>query len=291
MSWIVLNRTLRILHLFFILIWTDSLNGQPLSSVQEKNRNMTKCEFAFEINVQHCLHRPHYYKWQIGMLSFLGNNNIFREILKRYFCRQYTNSLQCVHETLAACRSDQTTNTVRTYLSQPWACQYNAFCDINQQNNSTASKNNLTVSQNNSTAAGSHSVEQSSGIESKVNNTGMQTTINKITGNSISKIYRPILFKQEMEVLSAADNKSNTRQLPSASQQDQTTNTRNNISNKVLFYEKSIKTVKSEKNTLEYSLLFQKLTSSNSRFSIKSAVSENPLFNKPTENTVEIQIG
>lgn len=195
---------------------------------------------------------------------------------------------------LVACMSDETTRTVQDYLSKPWACHYNNFCDINQQNTYTSSQSNL--SQNNLIASISKWHERNSGVYSTVNSSEMQTTVNKITNHPtsiVSRFNRLLQSWQKKEVSSESEDHFNSGKSGSRQSVDQTGNTRDNVLNNFLFYTKSVRpenTFQRKQNILEYHLLFQRLTSDELRFSIQSSALGKSTVNKPSESKVEMLI-
>ncbi|XP_045175511.2 uncharacterized protein LOC123536406 [Mercenaria mercenaria] len=268
--------------IYYILIWINILDGLPLTSVPQNKGNLTDCTPKFETNVQQCLDGLYFYTWKTDVLKFQTRRNLFKEILKRFFCRQYTNSLQCIHEILDGCKMEETTRTVQTYLSEPWARQYNTFCDINQQNSSYIFQNNSIVSQRNLS-----------------NKTKLNTTVMHYTDNSTikpikdqnSEINRWQELQEKTEHFVTNDNQPNNGEPGGQQFTDPKENTREKVSTNTLFYSKRAKTQNSPKRertvAVEYSILFKKLASKKIKFSMQTSVTDGRNY-KPLVRNFEI---
>lgn len=81
-----LNRTCKILYLFLILLSHSVLHGQILMSVQDDTQERRECEPDFELSLRQCIDELYFYKWENDALYF-HKNDLFKEILKKFFCR------------------------------------------------------------------------------------------------------------------------------------------------------------------------------------------------------------
>lgn len=128
-------------HLIFLSeVFTFSIisglhSYQTVEFFQQEDEN-SACERDFDKTVYMCFNGLYFFKKDVRLHKQKVERMILAKILDQYYCRQYTSSLQCIHDMLATCITEHTISTVQHYLSQFWALQYNSFCDINQKSTS-----------------------------------------------------------------------------------------------------------------------------------------------------------
>lgn len=73
---------------------------------------------------------------------------LVQKFSQKSFCLHYEETLQCLHETLTACNTPETTSHVQEQLSAPWVIHVNRLCNINMQRQQSMStdKHQLSMS-------------------------------------------------------------------------------------------------------------------------------------------------
>lgn len=174
--------------------------------------------------------------------------NKFKKIFFYIFIfRQYTNSLQCVHEILYSCNGNETAHTVRKYLRQPWAHKYNTFCDINRQNSTFIVQNNSSETPRDTNSKYRSNLVKYDSRENRQNTSsdqipnGLHSTINSLP-NTTSEIKRTLKSHEEKTYLNTNNNHFISEKRGNQLKTEQTGNDARIFPKSTLFFLKSTKT-------------------------------------------------
>lgn len=123
-------------------IFTQTFGHIIRQKEKEKTDNSLKnCALYFTHRVDSCLN-PFLTLLKRRKQQKSKSIKLVQKFSQKSFCLRYEETLQCLHETLKACDTSETTRHVQEKLSAPWVLHVNRLCNINMQRQQSMSTEN-----------------------------------------------------------------------------------------------------------------------------------------------------